>query len=80
MYLGLSALRFSAGMIQAAEGDNDGLVSLQSAKYGEAFDIWEGDHLSLVNWPTLQTMAHGGWTDRRAEYGGLVQRLAELGY
>lgn len=70
--------RISARIIRDAEGDNDGLVSLQSARYGESFDIWDGDHLTLANWPTAQTLF--AWSDRRAEYGRLVQRLKELGY
>ena len=37
-------------IVAAAEGDNDGVVAVDSARYGEALDLWEGDHLSLVNW------------------------------
>ncbi|MCE9530150.1 MAG: hypothetical protein K8T89_03285 [Planctomycetes bacterium] len=38
------------GIVQNAEGPNDGVVSVASATYGERCDIWEGDHLNLVNW------------------------------
>lgn len=38
------------GIVKLAEGANDGVVSVQSARYGEECDIWEGDHLALVNW------------------------------
>jgi triacylglycerol lipase len=34
------------------EGPNDGVVSVDSARYGEQCDIWEADHLNLVNWPS----------------------------
>jgi triacylglycerol lipase len=38
------------GIVKLAEGANDGVVSVQSARYGEACDLWPGDHLTLVNW------------------------------
>ena len=37
-------------LVYQAEGDNDGVVSAASAQFGEGFEIWEGDHFSLVNW------------------------------
>lgn len=37
-------------IVHAAEGPNDGVVSLASARYGEDFEIWPGDHMTLVNW------------------------------
>src|SRR5262245_31038413 len=33
------------------EGDNDGVVSVASARWGEDCDVWERDHMGLVNWP-----------------------------
>src|SRR5438034_509613 len=33
----------SFGHVTKHEGDNDGVVSVESAKYGEIFDVWEGD-------------------------------------
>lgn len=71
---------FSASVIQKAEGDNDGLVSVESAKYGETFEEWDGDHLSLVNWPTLQRIVGFQWHDQRWRFGRIVQRLHDLGY
>jgi triacylglycerol lipase len=71
---------FSSQVIEKHEGENDGLVSLASARYGEAFDVWEGDHLSLVNWPTVEFMTGLRWPDRRPAYAKIVQRLKELGY
>jgi triacylglycerol lipase len=34
------------------EGPNDGVVSVNSARYGERCDVWDADHLNLVNWPS----------------------------
>jgi triacylglycerol lipase len=69
-----------AQIVREAEGPNDGVVSLASAAYGEAHDVWEGDHLSLVNWfsPVLRV---GGFSrDQTLRYGALVSRLADLGF
>src|SRR4051794_24153278 len=48
-------------VIRLAEGPNDGMVSIASATWGEATDVWDGDHLSLINWPNPQAMALGVW-------------------
>jgi triacylglycerol lipase len=62
------------------EGPNDGIVSMASARWGESLEVWESDHLSLVNWinPVLRTC--GLWQDRSALYGPLVRRLADEGF
>lgn len=66
-------------VVAAAEGENDGIVSIASAQWGEAFDVWEGDHLSLVNWKSnLWAAQKGLWQDRVDQYMGLVSRLAAL--
>ena len=44
-------------VIRRAEGANDGLVSVASATWGERTDVWDGDHVSLVNWPNPQACA-----------------------
>jgi triacylglycerol lipase len=36
-------------VIDAAEGDNDGMVSLTSAQWGEHLATWEADHLQVIN-------------------------------
>jgi triacylglycerol lipase len=67
------------GIVLRAEGPNDGVVSLASAKYGEHQDVWEGDHFSLVNW--LNPMGYSRISrDPVPRYGSLVRRLADLGY
>ena len=70
--------RLAARILEKAEGPNDGIVSVASAKHGESFDEWEADHLDLVNWP--YPLATGVKTDRIAGYAGLVRRLADEGF
>ena len=70
----------STRMIEREQGENDGLVPLTSARYGEDCSVWEGDHISLINWPNPLARARGRWRDRVPAYGGLVSRLADEGY
>src|SRR5439155_20819097 len=51
-------------IVLQSEGPNDGVVSVTSATYGETIDVWNGDHLSLVNWPGLSALARGRVFDR----------------
>ena len=44
----------SYGIVKEAEGPNDGVVSVASARYGEDCEIWPGDHFTLVNWKTIK--------------------------
>jgi triacylglycerol lipase len=67
-------------IVLQAEGPNDGLVSVKSATYGESLDVWEGDHLSLINWPGMSKALRGQATDRSAEYAKLLRRLADAGF
>jgi len=70
----------SASIVSKYEGENDGIVSLESAKYGEAFDVWDGDHLALVNWRNPARYLRGAWNDPAPRYAAILRRLAELGY
>jgi len=70
----------SYGIVSKAEGDNDGIVSLASATYGEHFDEWEGDHLSLVNMMNPAHLYRGTWRDPAPRYAAILRRLADLGY
>ena len=72
----LDAAALQILIVTDAEGPNDGVVSITSATYGESTAVWDGDHLSLVNWPHPR----GLWEDRAAHYGALVQRLADEGF
>jgi hypothetical protein len=51
-----------------------------SAAYGESQDIWEGDHLSLVNWFNPLSRHRGRWRDLISRYGPLIRRLADEGF
>lgn len=70
----------SYNIVLQKEGHNDGVVSLESARYGKEFDVWEGDHLSLVNWSNPVTHYRGTWRDPAPRYGALLARLADLGF
>lgn len=69
-----------AAMVERAEGPNDGIVSVASATYGESCEVWDGDHMNLINWknPLFPALGQGG--DRTADYVRLVQRLADEGF
>ena len=42
----------SAPIVEKSEGASDGVVSIQSATWGESLDVWEGDHMNLINLPS----------------------------
>jgi triacylglycerol lipase len=67
-------------IVKKAEGENDGIVSVMSAKWGDDVEIWEGDHLRLVNWFHPVIHYRGLWKDPRPRYGALLRKLADLGY
>ena len=72
--------RLPAGIVERIEGPNDGVVSVASAKYGEVSDVWEGDHMNLVNWAHPLASAFRPSADRTTEYAALVGRLADAGF
>jgi triacylglycerol lipase len=49
----------SAPIVEKAEGASDGVVSIQSATWGESLDVWEGDHMHLINFPSRPV--HAGY-------------------
>jgi triacylglycerol lipase len=66
-------------IVRHHEGDNDGIVSESSARWGEFSDVWDGDHMNLVNWP--QPNAAGVYaTEFQPRYASLVRRLADCGF
>ncbi len=67
-------------IILGSEGANDGMVSVASATYGERLDIWDGDHLSLVNLDSPLGRYRRTWRDPAARYGSLLRRLADAGF
>jgi triacylglycerol lipase len=72
------AWQLSWNVINQEQGRNDGLVPVSSASYGEAVDVWSGDHVSLVNFPDPVARAIGRWRDRTPAYAALLSRLAPM--
>jgi triacylglycerol lipase len=72
--------QLSHPIVTKAEGPNDGIVSLASAAYGESCEVWEGDHLSLINWFSPFAQSQGRCQERSANYAALVRRLADEGF
>lgn len=70
--------RLSWGVLQKEQGANDGLVPVSSATYGEHCSLWEGDHISLVNFPDPLLRARKRWPDRTPAYTGLLNRLLSV--
>jgi triacylglycerol lipase len=60
-------------MVTAEEGPNDGVVSVRSAQHGEAFEVWDADHMNLVNRPNPRAT---DWGHRPSDYLRLVRRAA----
>lgn len=62
-------------LVSRAEGPNDGVVSVASATWGAHTDVWEGDHLNLVNWPSRAARKTGRWEAIAPDYGRIVRRV-----
>jgi triacylglycerol lipase len=62
----------AADVVGGREGPNDGVVSIQSATYGEACEVWDADHMNLVNRPNPRAPE---WAQRPSDYLRLVRRL-----
>ncbi len=67
-------------IVLGAEGPNDGVVSLASAQHGETFEVWDGDHLSLVNWPHPFGKKRGMIRDPIPRFRQILQRLLDAGF
>lgn len=76
----LSTWKLSANVVEREEGTNDGVVSVQSATYGEDCLQWDGDHLSLVNSHSIWARIRGTATDRIPQYTSLISRLKDEGF
>lgn len=59
-------------IVHREEGENDGLVSIESARWGESFEVWSGDHMNLANWPEPFMSSR---EDRLRDYAALLGRL-----
>jgi triacylglycerol lipase len=72
--------QLSHRIIEKYEGPNDGLVSVASARWGEAFEVWDGDHASLVNRALTLSPLRPRWGDRIPAYARGLERLADAGF
>ncbi|TWU71176.1 hypothetical protein ED733_000537 [Metarhizium rileyi] len=82
----LSPFRIPKRIIDEAEGVNDGLVSVQSARWGAYQGTLVGvNHLDLINWPNRVRWMVRGWMGVRkrfnavAFYLGVADMLAREG-
>ena len=69
-----------SSIVGRLEGPNDGVVSVASARHGETCDVWDGDHLNLVNWAHPLGSVFRRSPDRCGDYTALVGRLADAGF
>jgi triacylglycerol lipase len=70
------AWHLSWRVIQQEQGANDGLVPVASAHHGEEFSLWDGNHISLINFTGPLARAIGCRSDRTPAYAGLLRRVA----
>jgi triacylglycerol lipase len=65
-------------VIHAAEGDNDGMVSVRSSTWGEHLGVWPADHFHILNRRfVLEWRRRTG--DIRPYYDRLLDRLERMG-
>ncbi len=67
----LRALRMCHDIVFEAEGPNDGLVSSQSARWGEEAIIWPADHAQQIGWFNDPSF------DWRDGWGKILDRIGE---
>lgn len=61
-------------IINEAEGDNDGMVSVASARWGEHLETWPADHLTAINRQMVPRPLHAAG-DVCARYLELVSKV-----
>ena len=61
-------------VVYEAEGENDGLVSVKSAKWGEHLETWAADHWHLLNRRFVIELEHATG-DIRPYYVRVIERL-----
>ncbi|CEJ93117.1 hypothetical protein VHEMI08729 [[Torrubiella] hemipterigena] len=81
-----NTFRYSFGVINKVEGPNDGLVSVESSRWGEYQGTLMGmNHLDLINWQNRLRWAVRGWMGMAktfnavAFYMGIADMLAKEG-
>jgi len=65
-------------IVHSEEGPNDGVVSVKSAQFGSWFEVWPGDHFSLVNWFGVANPQRSVSRNPLARYAHLLERLKQL--
>ncbi|KAJ3160337.1 hypothetical protein HDU86_000671 [Geranomyces michiganensis] len=75
----LAPLYFSHRIVSEREGPNDGLVSLQSAQWGEFMGAVQCDHWQLIP-PRIRQVIRKDAFDSIGFYLNLATQLAEKGY
>ena len=53
---------------------------LECGSYREDLELWQGDHLSLVNWQYPLAGRLTTAPDPQPRYSGIIRRLADLGF
>jgi len=61
-----------ATVLSPEDGPNDGVVSVKSAAWGDGTEVWDGDHMNLVN---RRNPRAPHWGHRSSDYLRLVERL-----
>jgi triacylglycerol lipase len=54
---------FTHSVVCSGDGENDGLVSVRSARWGESLGVWEGSHSNLINWPFSGPDRSRAWSE-----------------
>ena len=65
-------------ILQAEEGPNDGMVSVQSAQWGNHSEVWRGDHFNLVNWHLPSSRPEDENGPRWFQWANMIKRLQAL--
>jgi triacylglycerol lipase len=65
-------------IVYQAEGDNDGLVSLKSAAWGEHLATWNASHWGAINRRFVKTRASAARSDIAPEYLKILDRVDKL--
>jgi triacylglycerol lipase len=69
-----------SSIVWQAEGPNDGVVSVKSARHGEMLTTWRGDHFSLINWAHFLAPSRVFANGETTLFQTILRRLADEGY
>ena len=82
----VGVLALTHEIVRNKEGDNDGVVSVESARFGQSrenwtfLEIWPGNHFRQINWGTNILLAASEENDDVIveKYTALAARLRDL--